>query len=325
MPKNKKHFERLLVINELLNSRRRFTWQQLADACESKNGSPVSERTIKDDIRVLREEHDAPLLRYNRGGYQYSEACKLFQMFDDEDAELLNQVRVLLQQFSILPQVDIVEEMMARFKKEAGYQVEPIQNVVFFEQNLNLKGRDYLYQLYNFIIHQKCVQITYTSFEKVTTEHVFHPYFLKEYNNRWYLFGLEHTNQKIYNLSLDRITKLADVKDIVYIPDRYELARLYFKNIVGVTNKEEDTVEKIVLRCFKPRANYLQTKPLHSTQSKVNETDSFIDFSYSLKNNPELETKILEFGSDMEVLEPSHLRKQIKSKIQRMLDLYEGD
>ena len=37
------------------------------------------------------------------------------------------------------------------------------------------------------------------------TEYIFSPYILKEFRNRWFVFGTKITDLRIYNLALDRI------------------------------------------------------------------------------------------------------------------------
>ena len=98
----------------------------------------------------------------------------------------------------------------------------------------------------------------------------------------------------------------------------------YFDDVIGVTVPEEET-EDIVLRISKPRFEYIRTKPLHLSQRIVEENDYFAVITINVKVNKELESLILFFGNDMEVLSPEHLRQQIANKIRSMNQKYLND
>jgi predicted DNA-binding transcriptional regulator YafY len=79
----------------------------------------------------------------------------------------------------------------------------------------------------------------------------------------------------------------------------------------------------VVLRSHsKVRAQYLITKPLHKSQRHIEISDDQYEFSLQVIVNPELTTKILEYGADLEVIEPLHLRKSIRSIASKMLSRY---
>ena len=74
------------------------------------------------------------------------------------------------------------------------------------DKNENLKGLAYLDQLYQAILKKICLKINYQSFKARTpTEFIFHPFILKEFNNRWFLIGKKDRQDQILTLALDRI------------------------------------------------------------------------------------------------------------------------
>ena len=62
--------------------------------------------------------------------------------------------------------------------------------------------------------------------------------------------------------------------------------------------------------------NYIRTKPLHLSQRIVEETEDYAIISINVKVNKELESLILSFGEDIEVMAPASFRDRIAEKIQ---------
>ncbi|WP_317164346.1 WYL domain-containing protein [Sphingobacterium sp. SGG-5] len=71
------------------------------------------------------------------------------------------------------------------------------------------------------------------------------PYHLREYNNRWFLFGRNKDYLTLTNLAPDRILSIADGKH-PYIENTEWDFNEYFEDIVGVSF-ESNQVEKIRL------------------------------------------------------------------------------
>jgi hypothetical protein len=63
--------------------------------------------------------------------------------------------------------------------------------VIGLESNIDLKGIEYLSQLYDAIINEQVLEVEYQDFKSEEPFTLtFHPYYLKQYNNRWFVFGL---------------------------------------------------------------------------------------------------------------------------------------
>lgn len=68
--------------------------------------------------------------------------------------------------------------------------------------------------------------------------------------------------------------------------------------------------------------NYIRTKPLHLSQRIVEEAEDYAIISINVKVNKELESLILSFGEDIEVMAPASFRDRIAEKIQAMNKKY---
>lgn len=120
--------------------------------------------------------------------------------------------------------------------------------VISFESNIDLKGFDFLTPLFNTIINERVLGVKYKDFKSVEPyEITFHPYYLKQFNSRWFAFSLNTDNQiQNWNLALDRIESLSET-DLKYQPSKMDWEE-YFYDIVGVTRPEGVDVKEIVLK-----------------------------------------------------------------------------
>jgi predicted DNA-binding transcriptional regulator YafY len=92
--------------------------------------------------------------------------------------------------------------------------------------------------------------------------------------------------------------------------------------MVGVTKKDGQKPEKIVVRVYGNSVDYLLTKKIHHSQNTVEEENEYTDFEFLVIDNYEFRSKILALGSNAEVLEPSELRNDFKAITEEMSNRY---
>ena len=161
----------------------------------------------------------------------------------------------------------------------------------------------------------------YRAFRAKTEEFVLHPYYLKEYRGRWYIFGLVAGKELIYNLALDRISAI-DATKIRYKPNHLFDPAVYFADIVGVTRPGNASIETVLLWVATQSAPYVETRPIHHSQ-RVNSTDETGTlFSYQLIPNYEFMAEVLRLGEAARLLSPPSLRESIGKRVARLQVLY---
>jgi predicted DNA-binding transcriptional regulator YafY len=176
--------------------------------------------------------------------------------------------------------------------------------------------------IYNAIIYKQVLSITYQSF-KVNEKQNFtiHPYFLKQYNNRWFVFGLNEASDRLINLALDRIVKLKELKK-KYKENSTVDFNEYFEDVIGVSVNLNIKPQQILLSVKNERLPYIETKPLHGSQKIKDREKTHTKVSIEVIPNNELESLLLYFGDDLQVLEPLDLRLRISEKIKNMATYY---
>ncbi|MBK7886857.1 MAG: WYL domain-containing protein [Bacteroidetes bacterium] len=180
---------------------------------------------------------------------------------------------------------------------------------------------EHLSTVYTAIIEQLPLQISYKPFLGEVTNFGFSSYLLKEYNNRWFVFGIKDGEKTITNLAIDRIGSISKPTTPFTFNQHFN-PEDYFHDIIGVTKLENKDKIEIQLRFTVKRGQYVKSKPLHHSQKIIKENTKSLLLQIDVIPNYELMSVILSFGSDVEVVGPKSYRKEIADAIQRAAQVY---
>ena len=176
--------------------------------------------------------------------------------------------------------------------------------------------------IFNAIINKTVVKIKYEPFNTPEYEIIFHPYFLKQYNSRWFVFGYnEYNDNSQWNLALDRINGDIENTNNNYKEDTTKWND-FFEDMIGVSKGLDEQSEEVKLIFNKVQAPYIKTKPFHSTQKMKVLEDGSLEIRINVIINFELETKILSYGERVTVISPEKLVLKIKERIKHQLENY---
>ena len=311
-------FERLRVIHFEISRNTHPDWKVLAEVCIRKLDLPSAvhslRRTIYDDLNCLRNI-GAPIVS-KRGKYHYSEEFSLDEIINPDEVTLLQNIQILFKQYATLPTFKGFEPILKQLEERTG----PIPKLIELEHNEHYTGLKHLWPLYEAMMDKRALSIHYQDFKGNKSQHTLSPYRFREYNNRWYLCGLDHEQDYLVNLALDRIVSIGNSL-FTFKPSKQNLDR-YYADIVGVTRYRDAEPEHVRIRVQKPRAYYLTTKPLHRSQHIIEQADESMVLGYRLIPNPELVAELLSLGPDCEVLAPEPLRERLRTSVAKMHERY---
>ncbi|MFT5777591.1 MAG: putative DNA-binding transcriptional regulator YafY [Crocinitomicaceae bacterium] len=336
MALNKNALIRYKTIDKCLqNSYKQWTLNDLIEACsdalhEYENRDVnVSKRSVQLDIQLMRSDklgYNAPIEVYDRKYYRYEdESYSITNIpLTENDMNVLSETVEMLKQFKDFSLFTELGGIIQRLEDKVYTEKTQQAPIIHLDKNENLKGLEYLDVLYQAILKKICLKLTYQSFKARKSSILdFHPFILKEFNNRWFIVGKRVGEEQIMTLALDRIVEIDYDLDIPPLDIQFD-GDEHYKNTIGVTVLNEDNLKEVVLKLDRLNAPYVLTKPLHHSQEVLGRLpDGSIKVQIKVHLNFEFERLILGFGSSIEVISPSILRSIIKRKLKSALKQYD--
>ena len=335
MPINKNAVLRYNVLDKCFsNFGRKFYFEDLLEKVNEAlsefdpTSTGIKTRQLRDDIRFMKSEagYSAPIEAMKDGQkYYYRYEDKNFSInnspLNSTEAEQLKNAIAILQRFEGAPQFEWINEMAPMLSSQFGLS-NADRKVMAYDSNIDYLGYDKITPLFNAIVNKRVLEIKYEPFNKEAETLIFHPYYLKQYNNRWFVFGLNAKfNNPKWNLALDRIKTIKET-DALFIDSEINWDD-HFYDIIGVTTPEDKKSEEIELIFSKEQANYIYTKPLHPSQKAKILDSGELQVKLILIPNYELEMTLLTFGEKVKVIKPNELRSAIFERLKNAHEQYQ--
>jgi len=293
----------------------------------------IKKRTLRNDIALFRDKEKgfgAPLVTKEFKGkevYIYDDpdfSIAKLQPLEDEQY-ILDTAIQLLERYEGNPYYDKLSEALLYLEDKGNtINLEDDKQILFYDKNEAYEGLKLLKPFFMAIKKQKVLAITYQGFfDKKAVKYTFHPQILKQYNQRWFVFGFNQTQSKEkWSIPLDeRILDYHYLDNLEWKKSDVNWA-LHFSQLIGVRNQSitntENKPETVVLKISDKRIDYFKTKPIHP------EWDEFIDENrknqvfFDCIINHELVQKILSYGEDIEIISPQSLREIVFEKAKQM-------
>ncbi len=168
----------------------------------------------------------------------------------------------------------------------------------------------------------KRITFSYRNYSRVNLSHgvEVNPYFVKIFDQRWYVIGLNVADGRIKTYSLDRISDLSITAHTFMMPDGFS-PQDFFADCFGITTNHDEPKE-IAIKADVTQAKYLRGLPLHHSQREELH-DTYSIFTYRMRNTYDLMQKLLSLGPSIEVLRPKEMRVQLADNLRRALALYD--
>lgn len=337
MPANKNALIRYKTIDNCLRNRyRRWTLDDLVDACcdalYDMEGirKGVSVRTVQGDIQMMRSDklgYNAPIEVYDNKYYRYADKdYSITDMpFTQNDYDVMQEAVDMLRQFEDFDQFTEMADVLGRLQDKLAISKHNRKPVIHFDSVPDLKGLRLLNPLYNHIVHRQTLRIQYQSFNSdAPVEYVLYPYLLKEFRNRWFLFGCKAENMLLYNLALDRIVSF-EPADVPYRDNPDFDAEHFFDDVIGVSKNLHTMPRRVKFWASAEQSNYIKTKPLHPSQKLLRENaDGSCVFKITVVMNFEMFSVFMSYGPGVKILSPRNAMEYMKDKLHEAAELYDA-
>lgn len=319
MPVNRNALIRYKTIDTCLrNKYRQWTLEDLIDACSDALyeyegiDKGISKRTLQMDIQMMRSEklgYNAPIVVYDNKYYKYEDEDYSITNtpLSEQDLKTMSEAVEVLRQFKGFSYFSGMGDIVSRLEDHVTSAKQKTIPVIDFEKNESLKGLDYLDVIYHAIVNKQVLNMKYRSFKaRSANTFLFYPYLLKEYRNRWFVFGRRKGN--LINLALDRIHNIEIAEKERFVENDLFDPETFFENLVGVTKNVGMKSETVRFWVDKQNAPYVETKPFHKSQKVVEEReDGSKIFEINVVINQELQREFFGYADTIKILSPKSL------------------
>ena len=235
---NTKHsVAREIIIDRLLRERRGYSkmelWERVNNALDFEGFAPVSEATIRNDLKDIQTLYNKKLTIEKRGK-------ELFYKYEDPGSTIFNNVLTygelqLIQSALItLRYIDSMEgalmdkELPEHVGKILGIESEG-NPVVIYETPPSMNNLKRFRVLYEYILKQYPAQISCrTNKKEVKRDVIVHPYFLLQRGEDWLLLCHDETNNCAGEIPLSVISQISYADGTEFIPnDDFQLKDIF--------------------------------------------------------------------------------------------------
>lgn len=265
---------RFQIIEQCLKSGRQ-SLTELQVELETRGCNAASPSTVKHDIARMRQL-GAPIKLIDKKFYVYDNENYtikplLTTILTPEECEEFAALMLFIKQIKNLPLFDSIQNLIESLLDRFNLDSEMFSYVGFDQQYVT--GNNFFPFIMNHIMNKDKINITYKPFDDRLMTITMSPYYLKQFNQRWYVLGYSDNvpgleGGHIINLALDRIQSTpVVVRNSPFVEKPKDLDfDTYFDDIYGVTHYEGAPIEDIKLRVDKSYLGYFETRPLHEKQ-----------------------------------------------------------
>lgn len=214
---------------------------------------------------------------------------------------------------------EIRKKLLELLPDQLRTEVESLQNQVEIADHTVIDYstiNDFFKKLNEAIRVQRRLVMDYYSFSsnKLTTRTV-EPYQLIFQDNFWYLVAYCYLREEVRLFRVDRIRKLELTEEYFSKPVDFDF-QTYLGSAWQMERGEEYTFR---LRFWSNAARYIRETQFHPSQEIQEEKDSTILFTAQACGLKSIARWVLQFGSEVEVLEPVELREMVVKQLQTAL------
>ena len=305
MEENQKHLNspqvyRTKILVELLKKHQSIHRDILIKEISVKQNTNISVRTLQRYVKTLNEDYGI-VIKFNKSSSNY--------YLDEEKS---TNVESFLSHIEILSTAELIKSSFNETNNALAF--------VEFENKASISSIPN-FKIILEAIHQSLpITFRHYSFYHLKEENYgLKPYFLKQYQNRWYVIG--ETEKGYRTFGIDRLKDITI--DTKKFKQKTEQAIDKFRNVIGL-NYVDHKMEKIHLSFHLSQKPYIVSLPFHHSQKEIN-TDNEKTFDIELQIHPNFEFRqqLLKYGSLVKVIEPKWLMHEIKNEIKKALENYQ--
>jgi predicted DNA-binding transcriptional regulator YafY len=318
MPTNKNAYQRYVVIDSMLRNKMRPypTMQELIDACWERLHIETTLNTLEKDIKQMKmslpDGFEAPISydRYHRGYYYTDPDFKLGNL--DLSADDIASIRESLALVQSIGAGRIDEKFSHAMQKVLAtvaevYEQPKKKQAAVYLQTMSAppsRGFEHFELFAKACREQIPVSFVHYGYRKRRfTTVALHPFLIKEFDNKWYLFGYSEKHGAVRHFGFDRIFSPLLLQKPFQHTDQTQTLEV-LDNAYGVFPIPGAKKQRIKLGVSSLATHYFEAYPLHRSQELKKAADGSAILTFELFPTIELSRLILWHGRHVEVLSP---------------------
>lgn len=287
----------------------------------------IDPKTADRTITFMRDSLCAPLeYDSSRRGYYYSDATFQLPAVAATQEELL---AILLAQNLLSDSADgVISKQIRTFglklyatTGQLGLSQERINEAFSASWNEFAPAKGAVFQLVlQALIENRLLEFIYTSpRDQTPTKRSVEPHHLQHYMGSWGMIGFCHLRKEWRKFMLSRITAVKLLSS-GFTPKPREEWLNQLEGGFGIFQGKEP--KRVALKFNAFRAPWIREQIWHQHQELQEEADGGVTLIFPASHFHEVKMKVLQFGADVEVLEPTELRDEVRDEIKKMNGLY---
>lgn len=304
--------ERLLTMTIMLLNRRKVTAKELAAHFD------VTVRTIYRDVETLNAS-GIPVISYQgyEGGFCIAENFKLSKQlltFDDivQLLSLLKGVNRTLQNREVGSVIEKITALIPTEREEEYAQQSSSFIIDITSWGSSANHDQLISDLHRSVATSSLVTFDYITAQGARSARTIEPHTMVLKSFTWYLVGFCRLRQEF------RIFRLSRIRNLTISTERF--VRRDFDPYTFFQEKEDSRPTISLLLRFSVRIAY-RIEEMFS-EHIVERSDSHLLVRFTIPEDDWIYGMILNYGDDVEVLEPPHIREIIIEKIDKLKKVY---
>ena len=290
-----------LIINKLRKKASSFEEIQKYLADQSINDDEnyeISIRTFQREIKEIASTHGIEI-NYNR-------SQRVYEIVYDGNEERNER---LMESFEIIDALKISSNL---------------SNHLILEKRKPL-GTNNMNYLIRSIKNRNEITFSHTKYwdeEQGTTQRKVQPLALKEARYRWYLIAKDLNDNRVKTFGLDRISNL-EITNLKFVLPENINPEETFRHSFGIINGDNKEPQKIILSFSFEQGKYIKSLPLHHSQKELINNEEEYRIELLLHPTYDFVMELMSIGTEVKILEPENLKKEMIKKLKATLKQYE--
>lgn len=297
--------DRLIEIMVLLLNKNMVTAKELAERFQ------VSTRTIYRDIEVLSSSGIPVYMSKGKGGgisildeYSINKT-----ILSDSDKQSLIVELKTLQSIEYPEVISVIDKISFMFNEG---ELENWVEIDFSRWGSNFNEDDKFTYIKNAILNNKLIKFSYLNSIAIESTRVIEPMKLIYKGQSWYLYGYCRLKEDF------RLFRISRIKEVELLNEGF--IRRGQEEVES--NNVQQNIKLIKLRLIFNKEALYRILDEFDSKDVVDKGNDIYEVRVELPESEWIYGYILSFGSNVEVIEPAHIRDSVSERLEKMMKIY---